>query len=47
MHIPIGLALLIYLACITPGLYRKWKGERAARKTFAVGAGLTHGVKKE
>jgi hypothetical protein len=40
VHIPIGLALLIYAACVAPGLYRKWKGERDARKSFAVGAGL-------
>lgn len=40
MHIPIGIALLIYVAFVTPGLYRKWKGERDARRTFAVGAGL-------
>lgn len=40
MHIPIALALLIYIACVAPGLFRKWKAERDARKSFAVGAGL-------
>jgi hypothetical protein len=41
MHIPLGIGLLIYLAIVGPGLYRKWKIERSARRTFAVGAGLT------
>jgi hypothetical protein len=40
MHIPIGIALAIYVACVTPSLYRKWKGERDARRSFAVGSGL-------
>lgn len=47
MHIPIGIALLIYAAFVMPGLYRKWRDERRARKSFAPGAGLTHGVKKK
>jgi hypothetical protein len=41
MHIPIAIALIVYVACVAPGLYRKWKAERDARRTFAVGAGLT------
>jgi hypothetical protein len=40
MHIPFGIAALIYAAFVTPGLYRKWRDERAARKAFAPGAGL-------
>jgi hypothetical protein len=40
MHIPLGIALLIYIACVVPGLYRQWKNERAARRSFAPGAGI-------
>jgi hypothetical protein len=40
MHIPIGIALLIYIACVAPGLYRQWRDERKARKAFAPGVGI-------
>jgi hypothetical protein len=36
MHIPLGIGLAIYLAVIAPGLYRKWKAERAPRRTFGL-----------
>jgi hypothetical protein len=35
------IALLAYIAFVTPRLYRKWKADRDFRRTFAPGAGLT------